>query len=77
MNNNKKIKFELLEETERGYATLKGIITGDRFNIEEEDRLFIYNEGVGLTALIVFKDFNNSSDIDEDGNEVEKYSVYL
>lgn len=64
------IKFELLESIDEERCTLKGIVTGNSFEIED-NQLFVRNNDK-LTALIVFKDFANSSDDVE-----EKYHVYI
>ena len=75
MNNNK-VKFDLVEQISEHRVKLKGIIGGDRFEVDKPNKyLYVYSKEK-LTALITYKSIENSSGIIEN-EEVETYNVYI
>ena len=65
------IKFELLESIDECNCRLKGIISGDSFEVED-NKMFIYHNDK-LISMIIFKNWGCGCD----GDEAEKCHVYI
>ena len=68
-----KIEFVLLEEISENHCKLKGIITGDKFEIDEDKRKLYISVDDYIVAIINFKDWANGTDTEEE----EKYHIYI
>ena len=64
------IRFELLESIDEYNCKLKGFISGDKFEIED-NKVFIYHNDK-LISMITFKDWAISGD-----DDLEKYHIYI